>query len=67
MEQQQIINQLLTILPLDSLSEDEFNQIALQIFAYQYTNNLPLSEVLSAKRENHPDRQIMEGYSGCAD
>lgn len=49
MEQQQIINQLMTILSLDSLSEDEFNQIALQIFAYQYTNNLPYRKFCQQK------------------
>ena len=49
MEQQQIINTLMTILPLESLSEDEFNQTALQIFAYQYTNNLPYRKFCQQK------------------
>jgi hypothetical protein len=49
MEQQQIINQLLTILQSDSLSDDDFNQIALQLFAYQFTNNLPYRKFCQQK------------------
>lgn len=49
MEQQKIIQYLLTILQSDSLSEDEFNQNALQLFAYQYTNNLPFRKFCQQK------------------
>jgi hypothetical protein len=49
MEQQQIINQLMTVLQADSLSDDEFNQNALQLFAYQYTNNLPFRKFCQQK------------------
>jgi hypothetical protein len=49
MEQQQIIDQLLHILQSESLSEDEFNQNALQLFAYQYTNNLPYRKYCQQK------------------
>jgi hypothetical protein len=49
MEQQQIINQLLTILQSETLSDDDFNQNALQLFAYQYTNNLPFRKFCQQK------------------
>lgn len=49
MEQQQIINQLLTILQSDSLSDEDFNQTALQIFAYQFLNNLPFRKFCQQK------------------
>ncbi|SDN38554.1 long-chain fatty acid--CoA ligase [Bacillus sp. OK048] len=49
MDQQQIINQLLTSIQSDNLSDGDFNQLALQIFAYQYTNNLPLRKFCQQK------------------
>jgi phenylacetate-coenzyme A ligase PaaK-like adenylate-forming protein len=49
MEQQKIINDLLTILQSDSLGEQDFNQMALQTFAYQYTNNLPFRKFCQQK------------------
>lgn len=49
MEQQKIINNLLTILQSDSLSDQDFNQYALQLFAYQFTNNLPFRKFCQQK------------------
>lgn len=49
MEQQQIINNLLTILQSDSISDQDFNQNALQLFAYQFTNNLPFRKFCQQK------------------
>jgi hypothetical protein len=49
MDQQQIINHLLTIIQSDTLSDDDFNQLALQIFAYQYRSNLPFRKFCQQK------------------
>jgi hypothetical protein len=49
MDQQQIINQLLSTLQSDKLSDEDFNQLALQIFAYQYTHNLPFRRFCQQK------------------
>jgi hypothetical protein len=49
MDQQQIINRLLTTLQSDKLSDEDFNQLALQIFAYQYTHNLPFRKLCQQK------------------
>ncbi|MFB6468071.1 long-chain fatty acid--CoA ligase [Cytobacillus sp. Hz8] len=41
MQQEKLINQLEVILKAESISDEAFNQVALHIFAYQYSNNLP--------------------------
>jgi hypothetical protein len=49
MQQPQIIANLKTIIQADSISVEDFNQTALQIFAYQYTNNLPFRKFCMQK------------------
>ncbi|MGP3562375.1 MULTISPECIES: LuxE/PaaK family acyltransferase [Geobacillus] len=41
MTQQEIVECLLSFINKETSSEDEFNEYALQLFAYQYENNLP--------------------------
>ncbi len=41
MTQGQIIDALLAFIAADGATEDEFNALALDLFAYQYENNPP--------------------------
>ncbi|MFX3625620.1 MAG: long-chain fatty acid--CoA ligase [Ectobacillus sp.] len=48
-QQQEIIDLLLNFMETDSYSDEAFNDCALQLFAYQYTNNLPFRKFCMQK------------------
>ena len=53
MTQDQVIDTLLAFIAADGATEDEFNTLALDLFAYQYQNNAPFRR-FSMQRERTP-------------
>ena len=53
MTQDQIIEALLAFIAQDGATEDEFNELALELFAYQFENNSPFRQ-FAMQRERTP-------------
>ena len=66
-QQQEIIKDLSQFIKNNQSSEDDFNDLALRIFTYQYQNNLPYQAFCRQKGKTPRLVKTLEGHSFCAD
>ena len=44
MNQETLVQTILAFIESDTTTENEFNELAIELFAYQYANNLPFHQ-----------------------